>query len=103
MQKQREAEEAAQSTDTAESEPEAEVPEVMEERAQDSEEEEERAQKEAQRELRDGLKNISFADEVQVHEEGVGGEPFKSVFADVSFAEASRGQWFTMRNCWCIH
>ena len=68
----------------------------MEERAQDSEEEEEIAQKEGQRKLRDGLKNISFADEVQVHEDGVGGEPFKSVFADVSFAEASRGKSFRL-------
>ena len=55
----------------------------------DSEEEEERAAKEAQRELRNGLKNISFADNVEVSGEGEGAA--KSVFAEVSFAAASRG------------
>ena len=54
----------------------------------DSEEEEERAAKEAQKELKNGLKNITFADNVDVVEI----DPSqKSVFADVSFAAASRG------------
>lgn len=53
----------------------------------DSEEEAEIAAKEAQRELRNGLKNISFAENVEVAAEG----EFRSVFQDVSFAAASRG------------
>ena len=56
-----------------------------------SEEEEERAAKEAQKELMNGLKNISFADNVDVVEI----DPAqRSVFADVSFAAASRGFYF---------
>ena len=56
-----------------------------------SEEEEERVAKEAQKELMNGLKNISFADNVDIAEI----DPAqRSVFADVSFAAASRGLHF---------
>jgi len=82
----------AESSDTAEEfelEPEDDNEEDKEQETQyDSAEEEERAAKEAQKELRDGLKNISFADNVQVEDID---PKHKSVFAEVSFAAASRG------------
>ena len=52
-----------------------------------SEEEEEAEERAAQRELKNGLKNISFADDVEVTEI----DGYESIFKGISFANASRG------------
>lgn len=51
-----------------------------------SEEEEEAEERAAAAELKNGLKNISFADDVEVEDSG-----YVSIFKDISFANASRG------------
>ena len=54
--------------------------------ARNSEEEEAEEQRAAAAELKNGLKNITFAEEVEVAD-----SDFVSVFKDISFANASRG------------
>eukprot|EP00111_Clytia_hemisphaerica_P002677 TCONS_00007569-protein len=62
-------------------------PAVEEQKDVNSEEEEEAEERAAQRELKNGLKNISFADDVEINEF----DDFHSIFKDISFANASRG------------
>lgn len=57
----------------------------------DSEEEEEAEERAEQAKLQEGLKNISFADDVVAAETGE--EPHYSVFKNISFAKASRGEF----------
>jgi len=52
-----------------------------------SSEEEEAEEKAAQNALKNGLRNISFADDVEVTEI----DGYESIFKDISFANASRG------------
>ena len=61
-----------------------------------SSEEEEAEEKAAQNALKNGLRNISFADDVEVNEI----DGYVSIFKDISFANASRGMFpWLLRLC----